>query len=190
MSKIYQPSDVKIVSLPDKILRTKSKDVELPLSEENIELANRMIYHIEDSQKPFSTFRAGVGVAAIQYGIQKNVFYVKLTQDDNSVVFDDVLFNPIVTFKGKILTALAHGEGCLSVPDEIPNQEGLVSRSYEIKVQAYSYRKQKHLEFHLKGYLAIVFQHELDHLNGKLFIDRINKKKSLKKNQQKNIILI
>ncbi|MFL1037641.1 peptide deformylase, partial [Mycoplasmopsis synoviae] len=55
--------------------------------------------------------------------------------------------------------------------------------------QAYRYRKQKHLEFDLKGYVAIVFQHELDHLNGKLFIDRINKKNPWKK-PTKNIILI
>ncbi|MBR2055994.1 MAG: peptide deformylase, partial [Mycoplasmataceae bacterium] len=55
---------VNIVELPNKVLREKSKDVPLPLSQEDIELAEKMIYHVEDSIKPNSIFRPAVGVAA------------------------------------------------------------------------------------------------------------------------------
>nr|WP_318028558.1 peptide deformylase [Mycoplasmopsis bovis] len=57
-----------------KVLRQKSVNVPIPLSNEDIELAEKMIYHIDDSQKEGSKFQAGVGVAAVQYGVLKRVF--------------------------------------------------------------------------------------------------------------------
>ncbi|TDV24308.1 peptide deformylase [Mycoplasmopsis mustelae] len=168
--------EINIVQLPDAVLRKKSKDVPIPLRPEDVELAEKMIYHIDDSQQKNSQFRAGVGVAAVQYGILKNVFYVYVTDANNQVAFKDVLFNPKVFARSDKQIALSEGEGCLSVKESHPNQEGLVHRSYKIVVDAYSYYQRKYLRYELQGYLAIVFQHELDHLNGKLFIDRINKK--------------
>lgn len=181
--------DVKIVNLPEKVLRQKSLDVPLPLSEEDIELAEKMIYHIDDSQKEGSEFRAGVGVAAVQYGILKNVFYVYLPDAKGNPIFKDVLFNPKVIRKSDQLVALSEGEGCLSVPEDWPNQEGYVPRSNKITVQAYSYSKQGVYTFDLTGYLAIIFQHELDHLQGKLFIDRIDKKNPWKKPNKRTILI-
>lgn len=70
--KINKEFDIKIVELPEKVLRKMSSDIDLPLSQEDIELAEKMIYHIDDSQKENSKFRAGVGVAAVQYGILKS----------------------------------------------------------------------------------------------------------------------
>ncbi|QKT05689.1 peptide deformylase [Mycoplasma sp. OR1901] len=173
--------DVKIVELPDKVLRKNSLDVELPLSEENIELAEQMIYHIDDSQTEGTKFRPGVGVAAVQYGILKNAFYIFIKDEDEKVIFKDVLFNPKVVFKSKELVALSEGEGCLSVSEEWPNQAGYVHRSKKIIVDAYSYFEKKFLRYEVTDYLAIVFQHELDHLNGMLFIDRLKKKEPWKK---------
>ncbi|WP_036453031.1 peptide deformylase [Mycoplasma buteonis] len=176
--------DINLVLLPDKVLRKKSQDVPLPLTEEDIELAERMIYHIDDSQKPNTKFRPGVGVAAVQYGILKNVFYVFVQNEDKNVIFKDVLFNPKVVFKSQTKVALEEGEGCLSVGDDIPNQEGFVHRSDRIVVDAYSYYNRQFMRFDVKGYLAIVFQHELDHLNGNLFIDRIKVKNPWQKNSK------
>ncbi|WBP84038.1 peptide deformylase [Mycoplasmopsis edwardii] len=168
--------NIKITELPNKVLREKSHNVPIPLGKEDIELAEKMIYHIDDSQTEGTEFRPGVGVAAVQYGILKNVFYVFLQDDKNNVIFKDVLFNPEVVFASKTQVALSEGEGCLSVPESLPNQEGYIHRSKRVIVDAYSYNEKKFLRYEVTGYLAIVFQHELDHLNGKLFIDRINQK--------------
>ncbi|AAT28103.1 peptide deformylase [[Mycoplasma] mobile] len=167
--------DVKLIELPNKILRQKSLDINLPLSHEDIELAKKMIYHIKNSQSKNTIFRPGVGVAAVQYGILKQMFYVYITDEDNKVVFEDLMINPKVLAKSTSKIALRTGEGCLSVNEEHPNQEGYVKRSKRIVVKGYSYFKKEEVTHDLNGYPAIVFQHELDHLNGKLFIDHIDK---------------
>ncbi|MGL5357539.1 MAG: peptide deformylase [Metamycoplasmataceae bacterium] len=167
---------INIVQLPEKVLRQKSVDVLLPLNEEDELLAKKMIYHVTDSIKKGSKFRPAVGVAAVQYGILKNMFFVHILNPDNSILFSDVLINPKVLGLSDINTALSSGEGCLSVGRKILNQDGYVKRSGHIKLEAFSYYKNKKIVIDAYGYLAIVIQHELDHLDGKLFIDRIDKK--------------
>ncbi|MGZ9762626.1 peptide deformylase [Mycoplasma sp. 394] len=173
--------EINIVQLPDPILHKKSHNVPIPLTDEDIKLAESMIYHIDDSQSPDTKFRPGVGVAAVQYGILKNVFYVHVKDGEEKTVFKDVLFNPKALVKSDKKIAIESGEGCLSVDESIPNQDGLVHRSNKVVVEAYSYFERKQLRYEVSGYLAIVFQHELDHLNGMLFIDRIDKKQPHKK---------
>ncbi|WP_199267019.1 peptide deformylase [Mycoplasma sp. NEAQ87857] len=175
--------NIVLTELPEKVLRKRSQEVALPLSDEDKELAERMIYHIDDSQTEGTKFRPGVGVAAVQYGILKRAFYVFVQTEDHKVLFKDVLFNPKLVYKSDKKIALAEGEGCLSVPEDWPNQEGYVHRSEKIVVEAYSYNEGKFMRFTLSGYLAIVFQHELDHLDGKLFIDRIKQKSPWLKNK-------
>ncbi|MFV8515187.1 peptide deformylase [Mycoplasma sp. 3118] len=178
MNKKY---DIKIVQLPDLVLRKRSHDVPIPLTDEDIDLAERMIYHIDDSQTEGTQFRPGVGVAAVQYGILKNVFYVFVQDDKGNVLFKDVLFNPRIVTKSDKKIALDEGEGCLSVDESWPNQEGYIHRSERVVVDAYSYYNRKWLRYEVSGYIAIVFQHELDHLDGHLFIDRISRKDPWKK---------
>ncbi|WP_027121358.1 peptide deformylase [Mycoplasma leonicaptivi] len=180
MNKIKK-FDIKLVELPEGVLRKKSQDVPIPLSDEDVELAQKMIYHIDDSQTEGTEFRPGVGVAAVQYGILKNVFYVFLQDENNKTIYKDVLFNPRIISKSDKLIALSEGEGCLSVPETWPEQEGYVHRSQRITVRAYSYFEKSFVQLTLSDYLAIVFQHELDHLQGTLFIDRIKKKEPWKK---------
>ncbi len=63
-----------------------------------------MIYHIDDSQKEGSKFQAGVGVAAVQYGVLKRVFYINVTEDmvdDKKYALRDVFFNPVVVAKSE-----------------------------------------------------------------------------------------
>ncbi|QZE12669.1 peptide deformylase [Mycoplasma sp. Ms02] len=167
---------VNIVKLPKNVLRKKSQNVPIPLSEEDVHLAETMIYHVDDSQKPKTRFRPAVGVAAVQYGILKNVFYIHVKDHNDKTVFRDVLFNPEVLSKSESVVALSDGEGCLSVKENWPGQQGYVPRSARIKVKAYSYFKKEEVIYDVVDYVAIVFQHELDHLNGNLFIDRINTK--------------
>lgn len=179
---------VNIVKLPNKILRTKSQDIPIPLSEEDIHLAETMIYHVENSIKPNSKFRPAVGVAAIQYGIPKNMFYVYIEDHNKNVLFKDLLINPKIISKSDSLIALKNGEGCLSVDESHPNQEGYVKRSSRIIVEGYSYFEKKVVRHDKSNYVAIVFQHELDHLDGKLFIDWINKKYPWEKSNDLNVI--
>ena len=96
---------------------------------------------------------------------------------EDNIVFSDTIINPKVIAKSDGLTALKQGEGCLSVRETDPNQEGLIKRTERIVVEAYSYNEKKVKTFDCKQFVAIVFQHELDHLEGKLFIDHIDHKK-------------
>ncbi|KKB26903.1 Peptide deformylase [Mycoplasmopsis meleagridis] len=170
---------VNLVKLPNKILRTKSKEVSLPLSEEDDLLAQKMIWHVDTSQNDENLgFQPAVGVAAIQYGIAKRMFYInggnypKNSSVPNSIL-RDVLINPVILATSDSLIALEDGEGCLSVGEKWKNQEGFVYRKSRIKAKAYSYMQKKEIELDLTGYLAVVFQHEYDHLEGKLFVDHI-----------------
>lgn len=179
---------VNIVQLPNKILREKSMNVPIPLTPEDIHLAETMIYHVEDSIKPNSNFRPAVGVAAIQYGIPKNMFYIYIEGPKGDVIFKELLVNPRIISKSDDLIAIKDGEGCLSVDESYPGQKGYVKRSLRIIVEGYSYFKKKYVRHDKSNYVAIVLQHELDHLEGKLFIDHIDKKNPWKKD--KNLYLI
>lgn len=184
---------INLVKLPKKVLREKSKEVKIPLSAEDIELAEKMIWHIDDSQQEGSKFQPGVGVAAVQYGILKRMFYINASMVDpanshNVIELKDVLINPVVVAKSEFEVALNEGEGCLSVSYTWPNQDGYVYRKNRIVIDAYSYNEKKIKRYDLTGYLAIVAQHELDHLEGKLFVDRIQHKQPWNKKQNSRLI--
>ncbi|MGL5205585.1 MAG: peptide deformylase [Metamycoplasmataceae bacterium] len=180
--------DVRIVQLPSKVLRKKSTDVSLPLNKEDDLLAQQMIYHVTDSIKEGSRFRPAVGVAAIQYGIPKNMFFVHILDSEDNLLFSDVIINPKVIGKSDGMVALKQGEGCLSVKESYPNQEGFIKRSERIVLDAYSYKEKKIKRFDCKQFVAIVFQHELDHLDGKLFIDHIDHKNPWTKDDDLKIL--
>ncbi|QJR44209.1 peptide deformylase [Mycoplasma miroungirhinis] len=167
---------VKLIELPAKVLRQKSKNVAIPLSKEDELLIEKMIYHIDDSQKEGTQFRPGVGVAAVQYGILKNIFYIFLQDENGKIIFKDALINPVMKGHSEALQSLSTGEGCLSVSDSWPNQEGYIKRYNRVIIDAYSYNERKMKRYDASGYLAIVMQHEYDHLQGKLFLDHIDQK--------------
>ncbi|VEU78320.1 peptide deformylase [Mycoplasmopsis columbinasalis] len=173
---------IKLVTLPNQILRTKSQEVPWPLTPEDEELVQKMIYHVDLSQQEGDHgLQPAVGVAAIQYGIPKRVFYIN-TGDANyngttaSQTLRDVFINPKIIATSDADTALASGEGCLSVKPDWPKQDGLVHRKYRVVAEAYSYFDKQWKRYDLTGYPAIVFQHEFDHCEGKLFIDHIRQK--------------
>ncbi|NQZ66041.1 MAG: peptide deformylase [Mycoplasmatales bacterium] len=163
-----------LTMLPDKKVRTKSKNLDFPLSKEKIDLINGMINHIDDSQKPGTTLRPGVGIAAVQVGHLDRMFYISAPESDGYPEWKEFFINPVITKKSS-KAALRDGEGCLSVGTEIPLQDGLVHRYMEVTIKGYSYFQGKEITVTRKGYHAIIIQHEYDHLEGKLFIDRIDK---------------
>jgi len=108
----------------------------------------------------------GVGLAAIQAGIDKSIIVYDPDADDQKRDFQ-VLINPEIVFSDGSM--VSENEGCLSVPDfradvkrsELVTVEGLDRNSKPIKIEA-------------EGLLSVIMQHEIDHLKGILFIDRIS----------------
>jgi peptide deformylase len=108
----------------------------------------------------------GVGLASIQVGWDRSVLIYDVTARDERRGLH-VLINPrIISSEGEILS---DNEGCLSVPDFRAD----VKRSERILVEGFD-REGSPLRVEAEGMQAIVLQHEIDHLNGRLFIDRIS----------------
>ena len=123
----------------------------------------------------------GVGLAAIQVGFDQSIIvYDILPRDEKRSLH--VLINPkIISSEG---TTISESEGCLSVPDYRAD----VKRSASILIEGFD-EKEKPLRIEADGFLAVVLQHEIDHLNGILFIDRISSlKRSLYKRHIKKML--
>lgn len=154
-------------------LRNKSSEVPIPPSEEDIQLLNDMLDFIKNSQddelREKYNLRAGVGLAAPQLGINKKLIVVHFEYDDK--LYSYQLINPKIISHSVEQAYLGDGEGCLSVDQNI---EGYVVRNKRITVKAYDIDG-KQIKIRLKGYPAIVIQHEIDHINGIMFYDYIKK---------------
>lgn len=110
----------------------------------------------------------GLGLAANQVGDLRRVIVFDVAQRDSTPKLQ-VMINPrIIACEGEII----HNEGCLSIPD----YSAEVRRCRKICVAGLD-REGKPLEIEAEGLLAVVLQHEIDHLNGKLFIDRLSRLK-------------
>lgn len=158
------------------ILRQRAQKVKFPLSPADQQLAHDMMEFLENSQNPEIAekygLRAGVGLAAPQLAESKCMTAVLVPgQDDEEPLFKHILINPTILSESVQLVALGEGEGCLSVDREVP---GYVPRHHRIKIRWYDLEGNEHQQ-RLTGYEAIVVQHEIDHLNGVLFYDHINK---------------
>lgn len=168
-----------IHKIPDPILYEKAKEVEMPLSPEKRELILEMIEYLKASQDDKLAekyhIRAGVGIAAPQIGISERFYAVYLKTDDK--VYEYGLVNPKIISTSFKKAYLENGEGCLSVPKDV---EGYVYRYYKVTIQAFDVVSNSEVTLRLTGYPAIVFQHEYDHLDGVLYIDRIDKKDPFK----------
>lgn len=169
-----------IIQEGNSILRAKSEPVKLPLSEEDRKtLISMLEYLINSNDEKISSkygLRPGVGIAAPQIGINKRMFVI-YAHDLEGKMHILPLINPIILSHSKEMTYLPYGEGCLSVPRET---HGLTPRYREIKVQTsfFDVKTGKVSEriFKLKDFLAIVFQHENDHLDGVLYVDTMQEK--------------
>ena len=158
-----------------KVLRETAKPVTFPLSDEDKQLAHDMMAYLvisqDEEQNEKYHLRPGVGLAAPQVGQSKAMAAVLVPGDDNEILFKEVLINPRIISNSVQHAALAEGEGCLSVDKDVP---GYVVRADRNTI-SYQNEAGEHKKIRLKNYPAIVCQHEIDHLNGVLFYDHINK---------------
>lgn len=168
----------KIVKDTNKSLRKKCVEVD-PITPEIIDLVNEMTEYLKRTQD--ETFRdkhhlrEGVGLAAPQIGRNIRalvVYFEDVDEDGNVKVIDHRLINPRIISESVKQVYLSGGEGCLSVDNE---HQGYIYRNYKILVKAYEVKEGKEVVVTARGYEAIVLQHEIDHLNGVLFYDRIDK---------------
>lgn len=171
--------NIKILDEKNKILRQKSQEVSFPLKDEDKKLIKDMQDYLEMSQiekyNKLYDLRAGMGLAYAQLGILKRIFVVVYEYEDDK--FEKyVIINPKVKSMSEEMIYVAEGEGCLSVNRCV---EGIIPRHARITIEAYDEEGNLYT-FRAREELAIAFQHEIDHLNGILFIDRINKNNPFK----------
>lgn len=154
-------------------LRLKAQEVSFPLSHDDDNLANDLLEYVKNSQDPELSLeydlRPGIGIAAPQINQAKRIFALHLEEDGS--LLSEVFINPKINSHSVEKTFITAGEGCLSVDEAI---EGHVPRYARITISAQD-RDGKEFTLRLKGLKAIAFQHELDHLNGIMFYDHINK---------------
>lgn len=163
--------DIKLY--PDPILRSIAEPVsDIP---KHASLVDSMLKTMYDAN--------GIGLAAVQVGELLRLVVIdisvsdkyeeqhrKLTDLERSIKYPLILFNPeIVHSKGNT----SFEEGCLS----IPGYTGKVPRSEYVKI-SFQDRKGESLTLETDGLLAVCIQHEIDHLNGMLFLDRMDKEES------------
>jgi len=162
---------LQILQFPDPRLRKKASPIP-QVSDQIRQLADDMLETMYDAP--------GVGLAAIQVNVQKRLIVIDTSEDKS---------NPLVFINPEIIDKQGereHEEGCLSVPEAYE----MVTRSDTVTVKALNRDGE---EFHLEAdeLLATCIQHEIDHLNGKLFVDHISNlkrqriKKRLEKQQKK-----
>ncbi len=158
-------------------LRAKSKEVMVPVPEEDKNLLYQMLQYLKDSQneefrKAHPKVREGVGLASPQVGVNKRMLVIYYPVGEDEYV-QHMLVNPKIIANSIKKCYLRGGEGCLSVDEEHP---GLVHRDYRITVKAIEASTGEEVIIKAKGFDAIVLQHEIDHLDGILFYDHIDKK--------------
>lgn len=154
-----------------------SKPVLFPINKEDIELGKKLLRFVINSQNEEVAekleLRPSVGIAAPQIDVLKRIFAINVVDFDDTL-YSYIFINPEIVSHSNEVTFLPTGEGCLSVDRETT---GLTPRFLNIKIKSYILNCNddsiKQIEMELKGYPAIVFQHELDHLNGILFTQKL-----------------
>ena len=149
-----------IITEPNKLLRQVSKPVE-KVGKEEQQLMDDMLDTMYDAN--------GIGLAAIQIGIPKRIIVMDICKEEGKKE-PRYFVNPIIKNKNPIKNT--HEEGCLSVPDQFAE----IDRPSECDVEYLDYNGEKQL-LKAEGLLATCIQHEMDHLEGILFIDYLSKLK-------------
>nr|WP_026682662.1 peptide deformylase [Priestia megaterium] len=168
-----------IVREGNSILNHATQEVTVPPSEEDKETLICMMNFLKNSQdsnlaKKYK-LRAGVGLSANQIGLNKRMFVAYLS-DDKGKEHEYTLINPKIISHSVSMIYLPQSEGCLSVDRDI---KGFVPRYERIKVKGFNLLGEE-IVLKLSGYPSIVIQHEIDHLNGIMFYERINKENPFK----------
>ena len=152
-----------ILTEPNKILRQISKSVD-KVGDDERKLMDDMLHTMYNAP--------GIGLAAIQIGVPKRIIVMDISRDENRKE-PRYFINPIIKNKNK--EKAKYEEGCLSVPDQFAE----IERPNTCEVEYLDYNGKKQL-LKADGLLATCIQHEIDHLEGILFIDYLSKlKKSM-----------
>ena len=163
-----------VLVYPDRRLKQVSKDI--------TEFDTELHILLEDMRETMYA-KEGIGLAAIQIGVAKNVLLISLVNEDDEQKLEDLheVINPIIL---EAEGSVTYQEGCLSVPTIYEE----VERKEHIKVRYYD-RYGTKIEQELDGLMAIAFQHELDHLKGHLFIEKLSylKRKKFEKEWKKKL---
>ena len=163
---------LKVLTFPDDRLRTVAKPVAL-VDDDIRKLVDDMFETMRDEK--------GIGLAATQVNVHKRVVVMDVSEEQNE---PRVFINPEITHKnGETVSE----EGCLSVP----NNYAKIDRAEHITVKALN-KQGEEFELEAEGLLAICIQHELDHLEGKLFVDYLSslKRDRIRKKLEKESKLI
>jgi len=163
-----------VITYPNKLLRLKSKDVEKFDSE---------LHTLLDDMYETMIAQNGVGLAAIQVAVPLNVLVINLPNEEDIQDKNDLIeaINPVITHKDgtQVFT-----EGCLSVPGFSED----VTRAEHIIVEYFNRFGEKQT-MESEGFLAVAWQHEMEHLSGHLYIENLSiiKRKKFEKEWKKRI---
>lgn len=165
-----------ILDEKDPSLRKISKDAKLPLTDEYKKIIDQIIKELTYSQiEEYAEkydLRPGMGLAFPQLGKNERIIVIVYEYEEGK--FENYVFvNPKITSYSDEMIATEAGEGCLSVNRDV---EGHVKRYARVTVEGYDVDGNK-IKVRAREELAVAFQHEIDHLNGILFYDRIDKNK-------------
>lgn len=144
------------------LLRAKSTDIKPDTNNTVLQTFVKRLYAtVQDSMS------MGVGIAAPQVGVLKNIIWVQ--RFDKEAFPFEVYLNPKITsYSNKKQTVK---EGCLSIPQR---SDVLNSRAFNITIE-YDTMSAQHKTETVEGFTSVIFQHEIDHLNGILYLDHLNK---------------
>lgn len=163
-----------VLVYPNRRLKQVSKDVEI--------FDNELHILLEDMKETMYA-NDGIGLAAIQIGIAQNVLIINLADEDGEQIPENLeeIINPVIL---EAEGSVTYQEGCLSVPSVYED----IERKESIRVRYFD-RNGVMIEKELEGLMAIAFQHELDHLNGHLFIEKLSylKRKKFEKEWKKKL---
>ena len=171
--------NIKILDEVDPRLHKVSQEVTFPLDEDTKKLIEDTLTYLEMSQDEEIAekydIRAGMGMSFVQLGILKRIFVV--SEDNGDGTFDrHVVINPEMISHSEELIYVGEGEGCLSVNRPV---DGIVPRYARCTFKAFD-EDGKEYQIRVREDISVAYQHELDHLNGILFVDKIDPKNPYK----------
>ena len=165
--KSDQPMKVLLItnSKDSLILRSKSQSFKVNPKDKVLQyFTDRLYFTVRDSAT------MGVGIAAPQVGILKKIIWVQ--RFDKKEKPFEVYYNPIITKYTKLKQDVL--EGCLSIPEV---RDTTHYRSYAVLLE-YDNRKGEHICEMIEAFTSVIFQHEIDHLDGILFTDHLEKERN------------
>tara|TARA_B100001179_G_C18574102_1_gene396601 strand:+ start:1079 stop:1588 length:510 start_codon:yes stop_codon:yes gene_type:complete len=149
-------SVLKILIFPDQRLRTVAKPVQ--------EINKKIKKLVADLQETMYNGN-GIGLSATQVNVHKRIMVIDISEEKNS---PHILINPKIEMMNPI-ERVVHGEGCLSVPgfyEEVERPSNILVNALDLEGKEFSIKA--------KGLLSVAIQHEMDHLEGKIFLDYLS----------------